>query len=70
MLKSYKYLGVIRDNKLSCAEHIYLVKSTLLKGSGVFYKTRYFLNEKSMNLVFKFTFNEPYKVLFFVLRQK
>ena len=44
MVKGYKYLGVTRNNNLSLAEHIEMVKSNLLKAIGVLYKTRYFLN--------------------------
>ena len=56
MVKSYKYLGVIIYNNLSLAEHIEIVKGKLLKTIGVLYKTRYFLNEKSLYLFFNSLF--------------
>ena len=56
MVKSYKYLGVIIYNNLSWAEHIEIAKSKLLKTIGVLYKTRYFLNENSLYLIFNSLF--------------
>ena len=56
MVKSYKYLGVIIDNNLNWTEHIEMVKSKLLKAIGVLYKTRYFLNENSLYLIFNSLF--------------
>ena len=48
----YKYLGVIIDSNLYCTEHVEAIKYKLLRTIGVLYKTRYFLNEKSLNLIF------------------
>ena len=52
IVKSDKYLGVIINNNLSWAKHIEMLKSKLLKANGFFNKTRYFLNEKPLFLIF------------------
>ena len=53
---SYKYLGVIIDDNLNLSEHIETLKNKLLKTIGVLYKTRYYLNEKSLYLIFNSLF--------------
>ena len=53
---SYKYLGVIIDDNLNWSEHIETLKNKLLKTIGVLYKTRYYLNEKSLYLIFNSLF--------------
>ena len=45
---SYKYLGVIIDSNNNWSEHIEYIKTNLFKIIGVSYKTRYYLNEKSL----------------------
>ena len=49
---SYRYVGVIIDNNIKRSEHVESIKTKLLKIIGGFYKTRYFLNEKSLYLIF------------------
>ena len=53
---NYKYLGVIIDDNLNWSEHIKTLKNKLLKTIGVLYKTRYYLNEKSLFLIFNSLF--------------
>ena len=45
---SLKYLGVIVDHKLNWIEHISYIKNKVPKGIGIMYKTRHFLNKKSL----------------------
>ena len=53
---NHKYLGVIIDDNLNWSEHIKTLKNKLLKTIGVLYKTRYYLNEKSLFLIFNSLF--------------
>ena len=49
-------MGVIIDSILNWSEHIETPKTKLLKSIGVLYKTRYYLNEKSLHLIFNSLF--------------
>ena len=49
---SYKYLKIILDRKLKWTEHIETIKIKLQKIFGVLYKTRHFINEKALYLIF------------------
>ena len=49
---SYKYLGINIDRNLNWSEHIETIKTKLQKTLGVLYKTRHFLNEKALYLLF------------------
>ena len=55
-LKNYKYLGIIIDCNLNWSEHVETVKTKLQKALGILYKTRHFLNEKSLYLIFNSLF--------------
>ena len=45
---SLKYLSVIVDHKLNWIDHISYVRNKVSKGIGIMYKTRRFLNKKSL----------------------
>ena len=47
----YKYLGLIIDTKLTWAPHIKYITSKLSKTLGILFKTRYYLNTKSLYLI-------------------
>ena len=49
---SYKYLEIILDRNFKLTEHIEAIKTKLQKTLGVLYKTRHFLNEKILYLIF------------------
>ena len=51
---SYKYLGIITDRNLKWSEHIETIKTKVQKTLGILYKTRHFLNEKALHLIFNF----------------
>ena len=53
---SYKYLGINIDRNLNWSEHIETIKTKLQKTLGVLYKTRHFLNEKALYLIFNSLF--------------
>ena len=55
-IKNYKYLGIIIDCNLNWSEHVETVKTKLQKALGILYKTRHFLNEKSLYLIFNSLF--------------
>ena len=50
--KSYRYLGMIVDEKLSWAEHINEICTKLSQVAGVIFKIRKFLTRKAMMLVY------------------
>ena len=49
---NYKYLGINIDKNLNWSEQIETIKTKLQKTLGVLYKTRHFLNEKALYLLF------------------
>ena len=50
--KSYRYLGMIVDEKLSWADHIYEICSKLSQAAGVIFKIRKLLTKEAMMLVY------------------
>ncbi len=57
--KSIKFLGVIIDNKLNWNEHIIYIKNKISKSIGIIYKTRKFVDKKTLvNMYYTFVF--PY----------
>ena len=49
-------MGVINDRNLSWSEHIETIKLKLQKTLGVLHKTRHFLNENTLYLIFNSLF--------------
>ena len=49
---SYKYFRIVIDRNLKCSEHIDNIKTKLHQTLGVLYKTRHFINEKALSLIF------------------
>ena len=50
--KSYKYLGLIVDEKFSWAEHINELCSNLSKVAGIMFKTRSLLSKEALMLLY------------------
>ena len=51
-VETFKYLGIILDNKLSWQEHIQSLQTKLAKFSGVVYKTRHFIPTKILMMLY------------------
>ena len=47
-IKTHKYLGVILDSKMSWIQHIAYVKNKVSKGIGIMFKTRTYLDRRSL----------------------
>ena len=65
---NYKYLGINIDKNLNWSEQIETIKTKLQKTLGVLYKTRHFLNEKALYLLFNITSAWKYRYLLKNLR--
>ena len=50
--KSTKFLGVTIDSNLNWNEHIHNINSLISKNIGILYKLNYFLNEKSLFILY------------------
>ena len=58
-VKSFKYLGLIIDNKLKWIDHIAYTKNKISRGIGIIQKAKHFLTKKSlMDLYYAFIY--PY----------
>ena len=47
-VKSFKFLGVIIDNKLTWQDHIYYIKNKIAKSMGIIYKIRKYVDRQTL----------------------
>ena len=57
-VKSFKYLGIIRDQRLNFSEHRYIIQKKLNQFTAMFYCLRKFLKVTQMIRVYK-TYVQP-----------
>ena len=50
--KSIKFLGITLESTLSWNEHIQNIHSSVSRNVGILYKLKYFLNEKSLFILY------------------
>ena len=56
-VKEYKYLGLIIDSKLTWKSHVQYLRNKLSRNLGVLFKSRHYLNKKSLQLLFNSLFS-------------